>query len=57
MEPKVVNRCLAKGGSWRFNPKLSLVREEGSGNNWAFGCYVHGPNVREDIESLLQKLV
>ena len=27
MEPKVVNRCLAKSGGWAYNPKLSLVRE------------------------------
>lgn len=49
MEPKVVSRCLAKTSPWRYNPAFSLVREEGSGNNWAFGCYVHGPKVRDDL--------
>jgi tubulin delta len=46
MEPKVVHRCLAKKGNWGYNPSFSLVQEEGSGNNWAYGCYVHGPKVR-----------
>jgi len=46
MEPKVVHRCLAKKGNWSYNPAFSLVQEEGSGNNWAYGCYVHGPKVR-----------
>ena len=52
-----MSKCLAKGGHWRYNPQLSLVREEGSGNNWAYGCYAHGPKVKEDLETLLRKLV
>lgn len=57
MEPKVVNKCLAKKGSWGYSSQLSLVKEEGSGNNWAYGCHVHGPSVREDLEKLLKKVV
>lgn len=57
MEPKVVNKCLAKSSPWRYDPSLSLVRAEGSGNNWAYGCYMHGPNVRDDLEKVLKRLV
>ena len=57
MEPKVVGKCLARNSHWKYNPKLSLVREEGSGNNWAYGCYVHGPKVKEDLETVIRRLV
>lgn len=49
MEPKVVNKCLARSAAWKYDPALSLVRAEGSGNNWAYGCYIHGPHVRDDL--------
>jgi tubulin delta len=57
MEPKVVSRCLARQTPWRYNQQLALVREEGSGNNWAYGCYKHGPSIKEDLETVLRKLV
>lgn len=44
-----MGKCLARSGNWKYNQNLSLVREEGSGNNWAYGRYVHGENVREDL--------
>ncbi len=54
MEPKVVNRCLSRSGGWQYDPSLSLVRAEGSGNNWAYGCEVHGPAVAEELTDLIQ---
>jgi tubulin delta len=57
MEPKVVNKCLARKGHWGYNPQLSLVKEEGSGNNWAYGCHVHGPSVKEELEKVLRRVV
>jgi hypothetical protein len=49
MEPKVVNKNLALKKAWQYDKNLSLVREEGSGNNWAYGCNVHGTHIREDL--------
>ncbi len=42
MEPKVVNKNLNMKADWKYDPKMSLVKEEGSGNNWAYGCNIHG---------------
>jgi len=56
MEPKVVNKCLSQKASWSYDSRLSLVREEGSGNNWAYGCCVHGPKVREEIVEVLRRV-
>ena len=49
MEPKVVGRCLQRKAMWDYNPNWTVVREEGSGNNWAYGRYVHGPKIREEL--------
>ena len=57
MEPKVVGKCLNRKGGWRYNPALKLVKEEGSGNNWANGCYQHGPSIKEDLDKIIKNLV
>ena len=57
MEPKVVGKCLSKKAGWKYNPELSLVKEEGSGNNWANGCYQHGPNIKDDLDKIVKRLV
>jgi tubulin delta len=51
MEPKVVNACLLPtfAQNWKYNPVYSFYKQEGSGNNWAFGYNVHGPNCEETI--------
>lgn len=40
---------------WGYDKNFSLVKEEGSGNNWAYGCYSHGPQIKKDLEDLFQK--
>lgn len=55
MEPKVVHKNLKINKQWTYNKKLSFVQEEGSGNNWAYGCHVHGPKVRSNLEELFRK--
>lgn len=55
MEPKVVNRNLGLKKSWQYDPKLSLVQEEGSGNNWAYGCNVHGQSIKESLSELFRR--
>ena len=55
MEPKVVSKNLKMHKPWRYSKNLSLVEEEGSGNNWAYGFHVHGPHIRSRLEELFQK--
>ncbi len=52
MEPKVINECFTskkKGNLWDYNKAMSIYKQEGSGNNWAFGHNVHGPDCIEPI--------
>lgn len=55
MEPKVVQKNLKMKKQWRYESQWSLVQEEGSGNNWAYGCYVHGPKIRESLLEMFRK--
>ena len=54
MEPKVVNKNLSTNRNWSYNKKYSYVKEQGSGNNWAYGCNVHGNNNRNEIEKIFR---
>lgn len=63
MEPKVVNSCLhskKKNNEWGYDPNLTYCKQEGSGNNWAYGYNSHGPecetSVLEKFQSLLEKI-
>lgn len=50
MEPKVIDGILSqKEQWWAYDPKLTVCREEGSGNNWAFGFHLHGENCLSEI--------
>lgn|SRR3990167_2382360 len=50
MEPKVIDGILSQKESfWGYDPKLTVCREEGSGNNWAFGFHLHGENCMNEI--------
>ena len=58
MEPKVVNQCLqSKRNEWSYNPSLSFCKQEGSGNNWAYGFYHHGPECEEPILERFRLLI
>lgn len=56
MEPKVVSKNLLTQRPWKYNKNYSIVQQEGSGNNWAYGCYMHGPRVRESILTKMKKM-
>lgn len=65
MEPKVVNYCLSsqsrkKGSDWKYDSRFSFYKQEGSGNNWAYGYNHHGPQCEDEIlerfDSLLEKM-
>ena len=60
MEPKVVQACLDIGeraGTWGYDSKSAFCRQEGSGNNWAFGYKVHGATAKEELLELCRARV
>ena len=57
MEPKVVEKCLSSSHLWKYSPSNSYCKQEGSGNNWAFGYNIHGPESKEPISDKICKLL
>ena len=52
MEPKVIAKCLStqkKPDIWQYNKDMTFCKQEGSGNNWAFGYSRHGPACKDEI--------
>jgi Tubulin len=52
MEPKVIYECLGsqkRENLWDYNKNMTFYKQEGSGNNWAYGYNIHGPSCREEI--------
>lgn len=59
MEPKVID-CLMERGSkrqWDYDPSKVVVKQEGSGNNWAYGFNVHGSRSAPEILTKIRKSV
>lgn len=65
MEPKVIQSLLSPPSNqhstqsqqlFSFSPSLSLCREEGSGNNWAYGFNVHGEENLTQVIDMYRKL-
>ncbi|KYN98637.1 delta tubulin, putative [Plasmodium reichenowi] len=40
---------------WKFNKSNYICGLNGSGNNWAYGFYVHGKNICEDFINIINK--
>ncbi|CAD52013.1 tubulin delta chain [Plasmodium falciparum NF54] len=40
---------------WKFNKSNFICGLNGSGNNWAYGFYVHGKNICEDFINIINK--
>ena len=58
MEPKVIDRLLStKKNGWEYDRKLAICKQEGSGNNWAYGFNEHGKESGVEILSKLRGLV
>lgn len=50
MEPKVINSLLERPTNlWAYDRNLSFSQQEGSGNNWAYGFYDHGPSCSQQM--------
>lgn len=58
MEPKVVENSLSsqKKTGFKYKETFVFTKQEGSGNNWAFGFNIHGPSCRKAILSIFSKL-
>lgn len=60
MESKAIYQTLQhakKSGKWSYASNQAFCQKRGSGNNWAQGFCVHGPNAHEDIMNLVRKEV
>lgn len=58
MEPKVVKQCCALAAGWgnfTFDVRQTCVKNEGSGNNWAFGFHHHAQTVEDDIMNCVRR--
>ncbi|XP_058269211.1 tubulin delta chain isoform X4 [Hemibagrus wyckioides] len=58
MEPKVITQAIAKAsasGKWRYGEKSHFCQKQGSGNNWANGYCVHGPQHKDAVEDLVRR--
>jgi len=58
MEPKVINECYTSQkikNLWEYDKNMSFYKQEGSGNNWAFGHNIHGPDCREPVLELFKR--
>ena len=58
-----MNYCLnskKKDADWEYNTKFTYCKQEGSGNNWAYGYNHHGPesesSILEKFRALLEKI-
>jgi hypothetical protein len=66
MEPKVVQKIIKQNSikttnfdvpQLTFDPEFCYYKDEGSGNNWAYGYNVHGTENYEKIKSILDKMM
>ncbi|KAK7087673.1 tubulin delta chain-like [Littorina saxatilis] len=58
METKAITQTMMeakKSGRWLYPDKQQLHQKRGSGNNWAHGYCLHGPEVRESILEMVQQ--
>ncbi|XP_048838357.1 tubulin delta chain isoform X2 [Brienomyrus brachyistius] len=60
MEPKVINHAIAtaaKSDMWKYGDGSYFCEKQGSGNNWAKGFCVHGPQHEEAVVELVRREV
>ncbi|ESP01497.1 hypothetical protein LOTGIDRAFT_225368 [Lottia gigantea] len=58
MESKVIAQTCQeakKSGIWKYPDKQQYCQKRGSGNNWAHGYCVHGPNVKDKVMEMVQR--
>ncbi|GFR71027.1 tubulin delta chain, partial [Elysia marginata] len=60
MESKAVSQTMhkaKKSGKWAYSESQGFSQKRGSGNNWANGFCIHGPNSEESVMNLVRKEV
>ena len=60
MESKAISQTMhqaKKSGKWSYSENQRFSQKRGSGNNWANGFCIHGPNSQEDVMNLVRKEV
>lgn len=60
METKAISQTMLqarKSGQWAYSENQGFSQKRGSGNNWANGFCVHGPNSQEQVMNLVRKEV
>lgn len=58
MESKVIESLLCSyNGRYYFDKNFCFSKNEGSGNNWAYGYFSHGESIKEIINTLINSLV
>ncbi|KAG8341497.1 Tubulin FtsZ family GTPase domain [Trypanosoma vivax] len=58
MEPKVIESVVANVdsvGAFQLHTQQCVTRDEGSGNNWAFGYFAQGSSRSDDIAEALRR--
>ena len=57
MEPKVIDSLLSRNSSrgWEYDHKNVVIKQEGSGNNWAYGFNHHGKQTAPEILKKIRK--
>lgn len=58
MEPKVIDQLLEsnKKSKYAYSNFNTYNKQEGSGNNWAYGYYKHGPQCEDEIYKKVRSL-
>ena len=57
MERKVIDNVVGKKEAyWQYDSGMTICREEGSGNNWAYGFNEHGLQCLDEILQKYRKL-
>ncbi|KAK3723858.1 hypothetical protein RRG08_008662 [Elysia crispata] len=60
METKAINQTMLqakKSGKWVYAANQGFSQKRGSGNNWANGFCIHGPNSQDHVMNLVRREV
>jgi tubulin delta len=57
-ETKVISNCLTpkRSEDWRYRKCDVVVKQSGSGNNWAHGYNIHGPNMSGSVLEAIRRV-
>ena len=53
MEPKVIEAMMTVKRDYSYCKELSIFKQEGSGNNWAYGYFFHGESIKDRLKECM----